>query len=517
MKKIAFTCVILASLAVVPSAGSAQPAITIYTDADTYQSGDTIEVSLSAQNDREGMSVAVYVGLLTPDGGIYTGQLEGWSASLEPWIPNIYLPSGFSMDQTPFWLFDAPCDMPPIQELGDYSFAAVLTYPGTFDCVSLVSFAPFTVSSETGFHGGEVSRDMTMSGDITLTSDVVIHEGVVLTILPGSRVRLGNNVGIHVHGGLVAEGDGPDSIVFERLVPSEAWENISFGDSADDDQCRLAHCSISGGGGTLCYGYTRGGAVFCCESSPAIEDNTITSNSADHGGGICCIECSPTITNNTISDNMASFMGGGIHCYCSSPAIHNNTVTYNSANRGGGIYSFGSNSSPTIQSNTVAHNSAAFGGGIVCSSCSGMIKNNMIEGNGGGIYCHYSSPTISSNTIINNVGPDHGGGVCCYGFSAPTIIDCIIWGNGNNLEGHDQPHLVTYCCIEGNNWGEGNIHDDPTFVTGPLGAYYLRPDSPCIDAGSRSAEDAGLSDGTTQADGTPDTGTVDMGFHYPIP
>jgi hypothetical protein len=30
-----------------------------------------------------------------------------------------------------------------------------------------------------------------------------------------------------------------------------------------------------------------------------------------------------------------------------------------------------------------------------------------------------------------------------------------------------------------------------------------------------SGEEAGLSDRTTQADGTPDTGTVDMGYHYP--
>jgi len=55
------------------------------------------------------------------------------------------------------------------------------------------------------------------------------------------------------------------------------------------------------------------------------------------------------------------------------------------------------------------------------------------------------------------------------------------------------------------------------FVSGPQGEYYLDPDSPCIDAGSRSASEAGLSDRTTQADGKPDTGTVDMGFHYPVP
>lgn len=37
------------------------------------------------------------------------------------------------------------------------------------------------------------------------------------------------------------------------------------------------------------------------------------------------------------------------------------------------------------------------------------------------------------------------------------------------------------------------------------------------DRDSYTAGDAGLSDRTTQADGTPDTGTVDMGFHFPLP
>jgi len=76
---------------------------------------------------------------------------------------------------------------------------------------------------------------------------------------------------------------------------------------------------------------------------------------------------------------------------------------------------------------------------------------------------------------------------------------------------------ATYCCIEDDDGGEGIIHDDPMFVSGPLGNFYLHPLSPCIDAGSRTAEEAGLSNRTTQADGTPDTGIVDMGYHYPLP
>ena len=115
--------------------------------------------------------------------------------------------------------------------------------------------------------------------------------------------------------------------------------------------------------------------------------------------------------------------------------------------------------------------------------------------------------------------------------SLPTVTNSIFWGNGSDVfvcdsGGHPDQNIaqleycsfiIGFCCMVQQASGKGNIHDDPMFVTGPMGEYYLHPDSPCIDAGSQSASAAGLSGRTTQTDGTPDTGTVDMGFHYPIP
>jgi hypothetical protein len=101
-----------------------------------------------------------------------------------------------------------------------------------------------------------------------------------------------------------------------------------------------------------------------------------------------------------------------------------------------------------------------------------------------------------------------------------------VWAN----EAPNGPELsqcradVTYSCIRG--WtrgGEGNISDDPLFVKGPLGDYYLScraagqaADSPCIDAGSGTAESLGLDQLTTRTDGVLDAGIVDMGYHYPL-
>jgi len=82
---------------------------------------------------------------------------------------------------------------------------------------------------------------------------------------------------------------------------------------------------------------------------------------------------------------------------------------------------------------------------------------------------------------------------------------------------------TTYSCIEDDDQGKGNIHIEPTFVTGPLGNYYLSQtaagqlsDSTGIDLGD-PATDPGLqlNSYTTRTDGITDSDIADMGFHYP--
>jgi len=90
--------------------------------------------------------------------------------------------------------------------------------------------------------------------------------------------------------------------------------------------------------------------------------------------------------------------------------------------------------------------------------------------------------------------------------------------------------MVTYSCIQGcdtfcSNPDDHNIGDDPVFVTGPGGDFYLSQiaagqgaDSPCGDAGSDTAVNLGLGlcGRTTRTDEVPDTGVVDIGYHYPV-
>ncbi len=145
---------ILAVFALLPIAVLAHPTtVTIYIDADTYRSGDTIEVSLSAHNDGPGVMVDLYIGLLPPEWwvhGFYVLGPGGWSTMTQPWMPNVYVPGSFRFRRTTLWRFDLPCSEPPIFGEGEYSFVAVLLRAGTFDLASDMSLTGFSLLGERG-------------------------------------------------------------------------------------------------------------------------------------------------------------------------------------------------------------------------------------------------------------------------------------------------------------------------------------------------------------------------------
>ncbi len=655
-------------VALLPLIAAATPTITIDTDREVYVAGDTLEVSLSAQNHGTPISVNVYIGLILPDGSIFIYGQHGWTDRFECWIPNIYIPSPFDFGPMTILALEVPDGI-----LGDFQFAAGLTNASTPEFIGEISFAPFRIESahpaptayidliwpspatqgedtiQFAGHGedrdgwieahewssdldGVLSTDEDFSieaadltvGTHTISYKVQDNDGAwSAPVTEGLTIELGNDRFVNVQMGdnsNTGSYDAPFKTITHALTVVEASEtapariHVAAGTysastnaevfplnmrswvslrgenpestvlDAEDAAYHVIYCdgvsnltiedfTITGGhadgpvlehygGGVHCcqsspsilnniitgndaYG---GGAIYCHDGSPAvISGNTITNNSASLGGGISGFNSSPTITSNTVSDNIGSgiycdaettvtdntisgneatgFRGGAIHCTGERspdgmPVIQGNDIYDNSASYGGGIYcSYGS---PTIKDNVITSNSSigAFnghGGGIHLTEADALVSNNIIVGNSsaaaaGGIYCGDCAPTLCFNTIVSNQAAEDGDGISCND-SLPVINDCIIWDNGDDL----YDCSATYCCIEDMDGGTGNIHSNPIFVTGPLGDYYLDPLSLSINAGSKLAITAGLSDRTTQTDGTPDTGTVDMGYHYPIP
>ena len=224
------------------------------------------------------------------------------------------------------------------------------------------------------------------------------------------------------------------------------------------------------------------------------------------GAGIYIDGASPTINKCAITNNHAQLVPESL-CFC----------------LGGGIY-IGYGSNPLITNCIINGNSVGdwgWGGGIYCAAYATvrncLISNNTAlgyEGMGGGIY---GSLTVFNCTIANNSTTNDGGGI--YG---PAIVsDSIIWANTaiNQIQGSAN---ITYSDVQGGFPGTGNINADPRFVTGAMGDYYLSQtaagqatNSPCVDTGSDTAENLNMNSLITRTDGVPDTGVVNMGYHYP--
>ncbi len=91
---------------------------------------------------------------------------------------------------------------------------------------------------------------------------------------------------------------------------------------------------------TIIDGEGNGSVIrFAGGDTSTIKGFTIQNGNAVYGGGIDIGSSSPTIENNIITNNTATGLGGGIRVVQSSPTIINNNIIDNIANAyGGGIY-----------------------------------------------------------------------------------------------------------------------------------------------------------------------------------
>ncbi len=84
---------------------------------------------------------------------------------------------------------------------------------------------------------------------------------------------------------------------------------------------------------------------------------------------------------------------------------------------------------------TIQNGETDYGGGIYIRNSNPVlshliVSDNVVERNGGGIYCtEFSSPTISNVVIRNNSCGYVGGGFGGYGNSTPTLTNCQIYDN----------------------------------------------------------------------------------------
>jgi hypothetical protein len=211
------------------------------------------------------------------------------------------------------------------------------------------------------------------------------------------------------------------------------------------------------------------------------------SGSGPHPGGGIADYCGLTIRNNIIKNNFAQGLGGGLIVAGGTPLIFNNLIIDNTSDDAAG--------------------------GLCVSFCVAEIRNNTIVGNsadngsgGGGIVLFWANGTvvIEDNIIVNNSadGSSYGGGGIFVSYSGCSLNYNDCWGN--------TPDNYAGCSA-----GSNSISADPVFVDANNQNYFLdQAISPCIDAGSQTAFEAGLNNYTTSYELILDIDQVDIGYHY---
>jgi hypothetical protein len=349
----------------------------------------------------------------------------------------------------------------------------------------------------------------------------------------------------------VTSSAGPYTTIIDGMQAGRVVTfNQNEGPSAVLEGFSITNGKVTDGGGIRCMGSASpiirknaiykneatymGGGIHCQDSAaPQILDNAIYLNISVAGGGISCMNAaSPLIKGNGIYRNFPEHQGGAINLGgTASPVITENEMFDNIAGWGGGAINCGDAVVVEITHNSIHGNNGADGGGIsfgvdsIVTISNNLICNNASNWHGGGIFCS-STGTITHNTIYDNTTYNQGKGGAIYVTvdGTVTVTDCICWhnttGSGTDLEISGTP-VVTYCDVEGGFAGTGNIDSDPLFFDADDGDFHLKQHpvqpgitNPCVDTGSDLASNLGMDALWTRTDEVPDSGTVDMGFHY---
>jgi hypothetical protein len=197
-----------------------------------------------------------------------------------------------------------------------------------------------------------------------------------------------------------------------------------------------------------------------------------TTIDGNQSGAVITVTLESTHTTTTVIDGFTITNGDrGVFIELSAVAIRNSKIVHNHNTSWGAAGMVIDHSSVTITNTLVADNTD--GAIFVVSPVSTSDPPSSLIVNGS---------TIANNCALHS--PECSGIFCSL--STCVAVNSIVWGHeGEDFAGHN--YYATFSDIEMGLEGEGNISEDPRFIDPANGDYHLRPDSPCIDAGTNES------------------------------
>jgi hypothetical protein len=357
-----------------------------------------------------------------------------------------------------------------------------------------VLWTALTLPAATNTVSGTISSSTTWSNVVIVRGNVTVNSSATLTILPGTEIRMTNNVSLTAQSGadIVATGMPNARIIFRSVHTNTAWGNIAI--TGSGSTLALRHAEVSWGGITL-----------ASSASALIEDTyahhaTEPVNATSASGVV--------VRRSRFSDYHKTYFG-------STPATVEDSLFENmNSIDANGIEFEGAPAGSAVRRCTIRNGLYSNSDGFDCNGCTGVILQDCIihdfsdKGMSLGAVSS-GAPTskgiVVSNCLIyrvvNGVSLKDSGTASLF---QSTIANATTgfnlyqkysgMGSGRVTNGHNNLFFNNttnvgiynggfftnnYSCFGGSNWpGIGNVRTNPLFLNSLAGDYRLASNSP---------------------------------------